>query len=61
MQKLFVQLLLSLVAVHSSYAQTITTKFERSGGKETPTYSEIIDWWQKLDQQSGKVKCCRWE
>ncbi len=24
--------------------------------QETPTYFEIIDWWQKLDQQSGKVK-----
>jgi hypothetical protein len=37
-------------------SQTITTKFEKSGGKQTPTYSEIIDWWQKLDAQSGKVK-----
>jgi Zinc carboxypeptidase len=56
MQKIFVQLLLSLFAVQFSYSQNITTKFERSGGKETPTYSEIIDWWKKLDQQSGKVK-----
>ncbi len=38
------------------FAQTITTRFEQSGGKESPTYPEIIDWWQKLDEKSGKVK-----
>ena len=37
-------------------SQNLTTKFEKSGGTQTPTYFEIIDWWQKLDQQSGKVK-----
>lgn len=37
-------------------AQNITTKFEQSGGKETPVYHEIIDWWKKLDERSGKVK-----
>ena len=37
-------------------SQTINTRFELSGGKESPSYPEIIDWWQKLDQQSGKVK-----
>jgi len=36
--------------------QTITTKFEQSQGKQTPTYFEIIDWWKKLDERSGKVK-----
>lgn len=40
----------------TSNTQNLSTRFERSGGKETPTYFEIIDWWQKLDQQSGKVK-----
>ncbi|MER3497896.1 MAG: hypothetical protein C4308_04305 [Chitinophagaceae bacterium] len=34
----------------------LTTKFEQSKGTQTPTYYEIIDWWKKLDQQSGKVK-----
>lgn len=38
------------------FGQTIQTKFEQSNGKETPTYEEVITWWQKLDQQSGKVK-----
>jgi len=40
----------------SASAQQILTKFETSNGKETPVYSEIIDWWKKLDQRSGKVK-----
>ena len=38
------------------FGQTIQTKFEQSNGKETATYTEVITWWQKLDQQSGKVK-----
>ena len=37
-------------------AQNITTKFEQSKGTQTPTYFEIIDWWKKLDEKSGKVK-----
>jgi zinc carboxypeptidase len=36
--------------------QTITTKFEESKGAQTPTYQEIVSWWQKLDAASGKVK-----
>src|SRR5258705_914346 len=54
MRKLFLSLLITISA--NSFGQNITTKFEQSGGKESPTYPEIIDWWQKLDQQSGKVK-----
>ncbi|HJS55475.1 MAG TPA: M14 family metallopeptidase [Chitinophagaceae bacterium] len=37
-------------------SQNITTVFEKSNGTKTPTYHEAIDWWQKLDAQSGKVK-----
>lgn len=37
-------------------AQNITTVFEKSNSTQTPTYHEIIDWWKKLDVQSGKVK-----
>ncbi|MBK8951624.1 MAG: M14 family metallopeptidase [Chitinophagaceae bacterium] len=29
---------------------------EQSGGTKTPTYFEIIEWWKKLDEKSGKVK-----
>jgi hypothetical protein len=53
--KNFLLLALLLISV-SLFSQTITTKFEQSAGKETPTYFEIIDWWQKLDQQSAKIK-----
>ena len=35
----------------NAFAQQITTRFETSGGRETPTYFEIIDWWQRLDQR----------
>lgn len=38
------------------FGQTITTRFEKSKGTETPTYAEVISWWQQLDAQSGKVK-----
>jgi hypothetical protein len=41
---------------HLAAAQNITTRFEQSGGKESPVYSEIINWWQKLDERSGKIK-----
>ena len=37
-------------------AQTITTKFEQSGGTETPDYYGIIDWWKKLDDKFPQVK-----
>ena len=37
-------------------AQPVTTRFEESKGTESPTYFEIIDWWKKLDERSGKVK-----
>lgn len=45
-----------LIASINGYAQTILTKFEKSGGKESPAYPEIIDWWKKLDERSGKIK-----
>ena len=37
-------------------SQTISTLFETSGGTQTPTYFEIVKWWQELDARSGKVK-----
>ncbi len=45
-----------LLSVQLLSAQNFTTVFEKSNGTQTPTYLEIIDWWQKLDAQSGKVK-----
>lgn len=54
MRKLFLIILLS--AYVCGFSQNITTKFEQSNGKESPAYPEIISWWKKLDQLSGKVK-----
>ncbi len=48
--------LLFVLSYNFLWGQSFLTKFEQSGGKESPAYSEIIDWWQKLDQGSGKVK-----
>jgi hypothetical protein len=54
MRKLFT--LTAVLFANFVFAQTITTKFEKSNGTQTPAYAEIIDWWQKLDASSGKVK-----
>jgi len=54
MRKLLLLLLITISA--NSFGQNITTKFEQSGGKESPTYPEITNWWQKLDEKSGKIK-----
>ncbi len=56
MQKSFSLLLILLFVTQYSSSQSITTKFEQSNGTQTPTYFEIIDWWKKLDEKSGKVK-----
>lgn len=40
----------------ASGQKTMTTVFEQSKGTKTPTYFEIVSWWQQLDAQSGKVK-----
>ena len=36
--------------------QNITTLFETSQGKKTPTYTDVIKWWQQLDAVSPLVK-----
>ncbi len=46
----------ALLFINFLNAQNITTVFEKSNGTKTPTYHEAIDWWQKLDAQSGKIK-----
>lgn len=48
--------ILSLIISLNAVGQTPVTRFEKSGGKETPTYFEIVEWWKKLDEVSGKVK-----
>jgi hypothetical protein len=56
MQKSFSLLLIFLFVAQYSFSQNITTKFEQSKGTQTPMYFEIIDWWKKIDEKSGKVK-----
>ncbi len=56
MKKRLVLLLIGIGLTCAGYSQTITTTFEKSGGQQTPTYFEIISWWKKLDEKSGKVK-----
>ena len=45
-----------MISWHALPAQNIPTRFEQSNGRESPGYFEIIDWWKKLDERSGKVK-----
>jgi hypothetical protein len=54
--KKIIALFLFFFLLIAAYPQTITTVFEKSNGTQSPEYSQIIDWWQKLDQLSGKVK-----
>ena len=54
MQKILLLLLISLPSI--VFSQHITTRFEKSGGTESPTYHEIIDWWKKLDALSPIVQ-----
>jgi hypothetical protein len=51
-----IAVILLIVFSNKIFAQPITTRFEQSNGTQTPAYFEIIDWWKKLDEKSGKVK-----
>lgn len=52
------KLILLLVLFYSqlSYSQLPAIKFETSNGQQSPAYAEIIDWWKKMDEKSGKIK-----
>lgn len=52
---LFVLVLTGSITTAFSQADLIT-RFEASGGMETPTYQESIAWWQGLDQAYEEVK-----
>ena len=54
MRKICLLLLISLPSV--VFSQHITTRFEQSGGTESPTYYEIVEWWKKIDAASPIVK-----
>jgi hypothetical protein len=56
MRKSLLTLCFAITTTAVLHSQEITTKFETSGGKESPVYEDIINWWTKLDAISGKVK-----
>ncbi|OQP56202.1 M14 family metallopeptidase [Niastella populi] len=50
------RILLLLLLPLSLFSQSITTKFEQSQAKETPTYHEIITWWKMMDARFPAIK-----
>jgi len=48
----FLLLLLSL----TSFSQPFLTRFEKSSGTESPTYTEIIQWWKAIDAAYPTIK-----
>ena len=53
MKRLFLILFAGSLSV--AHAQKIQTVFEKSNGNQTPTYYEIVDFYQKLDKASDKI------
>jgi len=56
MKKNVFPFLLIFCFLNKGFSQIPPTKFEQSKGKQSPTYYEIVEWWKKLDEQSGKIK-----
>ena len=54
MRNIFLSLL--LLSVGTAFSQPFITRFEMSGGTESPTYPEIIAWWKKLVAAFPTVK-----
>lgn len=52
-------LLIALLVSTVVSAQEFVTRYEESNGNQTPTYHEIIEWWQKIDAASTKVRMFR--
>ncbi len=40
----------------AAYSQQFSTRFGESGGTQTPTYQEGIDWWQSFDKAHDNIK-----
>lgn len=45
-----------LLSYFSAYSQNFITRYEQSGGTESPAYSEIISWWKAIDAAYPTVK-----
>ncbi|MCS3801974.1 M14 family metallopeptidase [Niastella sp. OAS944] len=50
------RILLLVLFPLSLFSQSISTKFEQTQGKETPTYQEIITWWKMMDARFATIK-----
>lgn len=46
----------SLLFSNLLFSQNISTVFEKSKGTKSPDYFQIVEWWQKLDAKSRKIK-----
>lgn len=55
MKRLLVVLSLFQAFNFTASSQHITTLFETSEGKQSPTYQQTIAWWKKLDAVSNKI------
>ncbi|MEO5681123.1 MAG: M14 family metallopeptidase [Chitinophagaceae bacterium] len=57
MRNFFLLLIISLPFFTAAQnAEQMITLFEKSGGKESPVYNDIISWWKMLDAKSDKIK-----
>lgn len=45
-----------LLGSFSAFGQPFITRYEKSGGTESPTYPEIIAWWKTLDAAHPAIK-----
>lgn len=55
-KQLYLLLCLITTSVFSQTKPTLVTPYERSQGRETATYAEIIDYYQRLDRQFDQAK-----
>ena len=56
MKKIFFATWCSIIICHPSIAQSFTTPFEKSNGKQTATYFECIDHYKRLAQLYPTIK-----
>lgn len=52
--RIFYLLLISIIPI-CVFSQKFPTRYEQTGGKQTATYTEVIDWWKKFDAASPYV------
>src|SRR5688572_11880131 len=48
-------ILLLLISPNFLFGQAPETVFEKTEGRQTPAYPELIQWWKKMDASAGIV------